>query len=83
MVIEEVGSSKIAEKDLQIFEKFLFNRFVKSQNRRYTASCLPMQVMLARPLLDTSQLLGALKSFSKQVLVEKKFDGERVLVAQN
>lgn len=78
--MEEFDKGKIKENDIQIFEKYLFNRFIKTPNRKYTASSLPIQVMLARPLLDVSQIQSALKGYSKKVLIEKKFDGERVLV---
>lgn len=80
MIIEEMEKGRIKEKDIGTFERFLFNRFIKTPGRKYSSHSPPIQVMLARPLLEVSQIPSALKNYSTLVIVEKKYDGERVLV---
>lgn len=79
-IIEGVEQGKIQENNLPHFERFLLNRFIRVGSRPYHASSPPIQVMLARPLLDTSKVPGILKKFGREILIEVKYDGERVLV---
>lgn len=50
------------------------------QSHSFTAKDPPMQPMLARPVASVAQVLQVLQGFEDEVIVETKYDGERLLI---
>lgn len=80
IILQWHQSGLLKDKHLPQFERYLFNRFLRVSGRQLTADSPPIQVMLARPLIEVEQVAKHLKSFDDQLIVERKYDGERMLV---
>lgn len=74
------GRGLIKDKHLPQFEKYLLNRFIRVPGRPLGVDSPPIQAMLARPLLEVSQVNKHLKAFDDCLMIERKYDGERLIV---
>ena len=81
MLVEFLAAGRITPEQFALFERELFGHFIEAPGRTFDASCLPIQPMLARPLVQLEDLKKHLKGFAETALCEFKYDGERLLVA--
>lgn len=80
-LVKELYSTKSLHEDhVKKIEKELFRKYLQIEGRELRPQGPPVDPMLARPIVDIEKLPKLLAKFNDTILVEMKYDGERVLM---